>query len=77
MHLLYNNITDTCTFISMFFRDKIINTNTLLAMAAQRSERVQERIVSLLINVTIYCMCLCKLKNCINYCLSMVALNMQ
>ena len=60
MHLLYNNITDTCTFISMFFRDKIINTNTLLAMAAQRSERVQERIVSLLINVTIYYMCLCK-----------------
>ena len=60
MHLLYNNITDTCTFISMFFRDKIINTNTLLAMAAQRSERVQERIVSLLINITIYYMCLCK-----------------
>ena len=44
----------------MFFRDKIINTNTLLAMAAQRSERVQERIVSLLINITIYYMRLCK-----------------
>ena len=49
----------------MFFRDKIINTNTLLAMAAQRSERVQERIVSLLINITIYYMCLCKQKICI------------
>ena len=44
----------------MFFRDKIINTNILLAMAAQHSERVQERIVSLLINITIYYMCLCK-----------------
>ena len=61
----------------MFFRDKIINTNTLLAMAAQRSESVQERIVSLLINITIT-VCVCANKK-IAYILllSMVALNMQ
>ena len=46
----------------MFFRDQIISINTVLAMAAQISERKQERIVSLMINITLYYISLYKYK---------------